>query len=299
MQLAPLEIQDIIRKRRSLRRELAAREGLQPLRVAVLGGSTTNELVDLWELHLLDAGFAPVFHQTEYGQFYEEAVHNTAALAAFAPDLVYIHTSYRNVQTKPSFAANEDELAAAVAAELARYQQMWGALETLGCQILQNNFETPAYALFGNLDAAIAGGATRYFHALNEAFARSAAANPRLSLQDVHSLSAHVGLANWFDPDRWFSYKLLLTVDAHVALARSLTAMVLALYGRSRKVLVLDLDNTLWGGVIGDDGARPGIVHGPGQLRSAEAYLARATNTCRELARARRDPGRLLQERRS
>ncbi len=52
----------------------------------------------------------------------------------------------------------------------------------------------------------------------------------------------------------YFSYKILTTTEANVAIARSLTALVRAVYGKSRKVLVLDLDNTLWGGVIGDDG---------------------------------------------
>ena len=287
MQLASLDIQDLIRKRRSLRRELSAREGLQPLRIAVLGGSTTHELVDLWELHLLEAGFAPVFHQSEYGQFYEEAVHNTAALASFAPDLVYVHTSYRNAQTKPALTATDEELAAQVAMELARYRQVWMALETLNCQIIQNNFETPPYALLGNLDAVVAGGTTRYFHALNEAFAREAASNPRLLLQDIHSLSAHIGLAHWFDPDRWFSYKLLLTVDAHVELARSLTAIVVALYGRARKVLVLDLDNTLWGGVIGDDGADRIVI-------GRETPLAEAFTAFQEYCLALRQRGVLL-----
>jgi FkbH-like protein len=246
----------MIRKRRSLRRELSARKGLQPIRIAVLGGSTTNELVDLLELHLLEAGFQSVFFQSEYGQFYEQAMHGTAELQAFAPDLVYVHTSWRNVLATPSLAASEEDLAHAVETETGRYRQIWTSIQSaLGCQIIQNNFELPPVALLGNLDAVSPGGHTRFYLALNAAFAREAAANHRLTLQDIHALSAQMGLVHWFDSERWFSYKLLLTVEAHVALARSLTSLVRALYGRSRKVLVLDLDNTLWGGVIGDDGA--------------------------------------------
>ncbi len=255
MTLDSFSIQDLVRKRRSLRRELAAQPGLTPLRIAVLGGSTTNELVDLLELYLLDAGFAPVFHQSEYGQFYEEAVHHTAALQAFSPDLVYVHISYRNVLTAPPISASEEQLKATVDAELERYRQIWFSLESaLGCQIIQNNFELPPYTLMGNLDAVVPGGTTRFYLELNAVFTREATLNPRLTLQDVLSLSAELGLRQWFDSERWFSYKLLLTVEAHAALARSLTSIVRAIYGRSRKVLVLDLDNTIWGGVIGDDG---------------------------------------------
>lgn len=255
MTLGSLSIQDLVRSRRRLKRELSTQENLRPIRIAVLGGSTTNEFVDLLEIHLLDAGFAAVFRQSEYGHFYEEAVHNVAELKAFAPDIVYLHTSCRNVLATPSIAATEDELAVVVEEEVGRYRQIWSSLQSeLTCQIIQNNFELPQHNLLGNLDAVVAGGSVRYYLALNAAFAEEAARNPRLVLQDVLSLSAQLGLVNWFDPPRWFSYKLLLTVEAHVLLARSLTSLVCATFGLSRKVLVLDLDNTIWGGVIGDDG---------------------------------------------
>jgi len=268
-----LSVQDLMRKRRTLRRELGAQTGLTPIRIAVLGGSTTNELVDMWELHLLGAGFQPTFHQSEYGQFYEEAVHNTAVLQAFKPDLVYIHTSFRNVQESPAVSATEEDLASRVEAQLVRYKQIWQSLHnSLSCQIIQNNFELPPFTLLGNLDSVLPGGLTRFYLALNHAFRREVSAHSWLTLQDVHTLSAQMGLAQWFDSDRWFSYKLLLTVEAHVSLARSLTSIIKAIYGRSSKVLVLDLDNTIWGGVIGDDGVDK--IHIGRETALAEAFTA-------------------------
>ena len=120
--------------------------------------------------------------------------------------------------------------------------------------MVQNNFEFPQHAILGNLDASLPGGATRFVSELNREFARAAAARPKLLLQDACSLSARLGLAQWFDAERWYSYKIHTTPEGSNALALSLASLVRALYGRTRKVLVLDLDNTLWGGVIGDDG---------------------------------------------
>ncbi len=255
MDLDCLPLQDLLRKRRALVRQLGASDLLQPIRIAVLGGSTTNEVVDLLELYLLASGFKPTFHQCEYGQYYEEAVHNTAVLQSFAPDIVYIHISWKNVLVTLMLSATEEDLNSAVAAEVSRYREMWSSLDAaVGCQIIQNNFELPPYPMLGNLDAVLPGSSIQISLALNSAFAREAALRPRLVLQDVNILSAQLGLAQWFDWDRWFSYKVLLTPEAHVLVARSLVSIVKALYGRSRKVLVLDLDNTLWGGVIGDDG---------------------------------------------
>lgn len=255
LNLATCSIDDILMQRRSLRRTLASAEGLREVRFAVLGGSTTDEIVNLLELLLLSSGFRPIFHQSEYGRFYEDAVLDPQALIDFKPDIVYIHTSYRNIQNPPPISCAEKDLPCYVAAEFDRYRQIWNAIEAnLSCQVIQNNFEAPPYALLGNMDASSPSGLSRFVIQLNAAFAAEAATRPRLLLQDVNGISARFGLRHWFDWDRYFSYKLLLTPEANLELARSLSALANALYGKSRKVLVLDLDNTLWGGVIGDDG---------------------------------------------
>jgi len=119
--------------------------------------------------------------------------------------------------------ATEEDLNSAVAAEVSRYREMWSSLDAaVGCQIIQNNFELPPYPMLGNLDAVLPGSSIQISLALNSAFAREAVLRPRLVLQDVNILSAQLGLAQWFDWDRWFSYKVLLTPEAHVLVARSL-----------------------------------------------------------------------------
>ena len=127
-------------RRNSLRRQLLATEGLRDLRIAVLGGSTMDHVVNVLELLLLANGFRPTFHKGEYGRFYEEAVHETHELAAFKPDLVYLHTSCRNIINLPPVTCTEAELPTYVEAELNRYREIWDSLEqNLGCQVIQNN----------------------------------------------------------------------------------------------------------------------------------------------------------------
>ncbi len=275
-------------KRKGLRRRLAEQTGLQKLRIAVLGGSTTNELVDLLEIGLLSSGFRPSFYQCEYGRFYEEAVHDPQALIDFRPDLVYVHTSCRNIQGYPPLQCSDQELQSYVDAEAERYKRIWNALEqNVGCQMIQNNFELPPQAILGNLDTVANGGRSNFVLRLNLAFATAANANKKLLLQDVHGISARMGLDRWFAWERWFSYKILNSPEASLAMARSLTSMVRALYGRSRKVLVLDLDNTLWGGVIGDDGADKILI-------GRETPLAEAFTAFQEYCLSLRNRGVLL-----
>ncbi len=288
MNLSQLSTDELILRRRSLRRQLLAGEHLREIRIAVLGGSTTNELVDFWELLLLGEGFRPVFHQTEYGRYYTDAVLAPEELIAFKPDLVYVHTTVRNIERFPSLQTTEEDLSGEVAREVRRFEQIWDSLEAnVGCQVIQNNFELPLWAPLGNFDAIHPGGHSRFVTELNRAIALQAAKRPRLLVQDLQGLSARLGLSHWFDHDRWFSYKIAQTVEANLAIAESLTSVVRALYGRSRKVLVLDLDNTLWGGVIGDDGVDK-IKIGK-ETPVAEAYTA-----FQEYCLAQRERGVLL-----
>jgi len=273
LNLRAVPLDELLLRRRALRRQLVARTELRDIRIAVLGGTTTNELVDLLEIFLLDGGFRPVFYQSEYGRFYEDAVLEPEVIAEFKPDIVYIHTCVVNIQRLLPVSCKEADFTFAVQAEMNRYRAIWTSLnESVKCQIIQNNFELPFNAILGNLDPVSPGGISRFVNELNREFAIEAAANPRLTLQDLASISARIGLNQWFDPERWFSYKIANTVQGSVAIASSLAALIGAMYGRSRKVLVLDLDNTLWGGVIGDDG--PDKILLGRETPISEAYTA-------------------------
>jgi FkbH-like protein len=273
MNLQTFSLDELLLKRRALRRQLSALEGLKEIRVAVLGGTTTNELVDLLEVLLLNSGFRPVFYQSDYGRYYEDAVLEPETISEFKPDVVYVHTCSLNIQSFPPVSCAEEDLQAFVNAEMHRFRAIWASLEAnVGCQIIQNNFELPSSQILGNLDAVSPGGISRFIVELNRSIAAEAAANPKLLMQDLNAISARIGMNQWFDPKRWFSYKLANTVEGTFAIATSLNSIVGAMYGRSRKVLVLDLDNTLWGGVIGDDGADK-IVIGR-ETPVAEAYTA-------------------------
>jgi FkbH-like protein len=261
--------------RKRLRRQLLDGQSEQrELRIAVLGGVTTNEVVDLLELLLLDGGFRPVFYQSDYNRYFEDAVLDSGRLADFHPEIVYIHTHWINVRNnKFGAAASAAELQDAVSAELARYQEIWNSLhKTVGCNILQNNFETPPIGLLGNSECVSQSGRTRFIWELNLAFSSAASKDRKLFIQDLNSLAATMGHAQWYDWTRWYSYKIPITPEASWAIARSMAAIIAAIFGKSKKCLVLDLDNTLWGGVIGDVGP-DGIEIGK-ETPMAEAYTA-------------------------
>jgi FkbH-like protein len=247
-------VEHLLQKYKQIRRELTPQAQV-PVRIAVLGGVTTNEVVNLLELLLMAEGFQPVFYQSEYNKYYEDAVLEPEKIGDFQADIVYVHTHWINIEQFPSPACTETNFQERLQTEVERFRRIWQSLhEAVGCQIIQNNFEHPPLPVLGSLDSVSFGGQTRFVYELNLQFARAAQANRKLLIQDLNALAAGIGHTQWHDWGRWYSYKMLTTPEASLLIARSLAAMIGAMLGRAKKCLVLDLDNTLWGGVIGDDG---------------------------------------------
>jgi FkbH-like protein len=262
----------LLRKQKGLRRDLQNRPNLLPIRIAFLCGSTVNEVAALLELLLLDQGIQPVFYFSDYNKYFEEAVLDAARLAEFKPDIIFVYTSSANIQGWPPLDTSEADLNAHVVAESIRFAAIWNGLQSLGAVVVQNNFELPIQRLLGNYDAVSPVGRVRFINLLNTEFAREAAARTNLLIHDLNVVAASIGLKAFHDADRWFSYKMLTTPEGSLEIAKSAAAMVLAIYGRTRKCLILDLDNTLWGGVIGDDG--PDQIKIGRETAEAEAFTA-------------------------
>ena len=120
---------------------------------------------------------------------------------------------------------------------------------------IQNNFELPLYRLLGNRDAYDVHGVTYYINRLNAMFAEYAAKHKNIYLCDVQYISADYGIQKWSDPFYWHMYKYAVAVPAIPYLAQNVANIIKSIFGRNKKGFVLDLDNTLWGGIVGDDGA--------------------------------------------
>ena len=107
----PFDAGRILANRRKIRKELlSGSESFAEKRIAVLGGSTTSGIVQALELFLLNQGIRPSFYESEYGKYYEDACFGSEALDAFRPDIIYIHTTSRNVTAYPALTDTEEEI---------------------------------------------------------------------------------------------------------------------------------------------------------------------------------------------
>ena len=176
-------------------------------------------------------------------------------LEAFAPDLIYIHTSCRNIARWPALSDAPGAVDALLEEEMEKFSAMWDRLaEVYRCPVLQNNFDYPAWRLLGNRDASDIHGRVNFVTRLNLKFAGYAQSHRSFYLNDLNYLSASYGLERWSDSAAWHMYKYACAPAAIPALAFSVASMIKSLFGKNKKAFALDLDNTLWGGVVGDDG---------------------------------------------
>ena len=252
----PLDTETLLRKKRKLRRELLARNP-HPLhkKIAILGGSTTNEVADQLGLFLLQYGIEAEFYQSEYAQYWQDAMFGTPELDDFHPDVIYIHTNWRNLTALPTTADSEAAIDAMLDEQYAHFETMWQALEQkFACPVIQNNFDRPNFRLMGNRDIWDPHGRSNFISRLNQKFYAYAASHEHFYINDIDYLSADYGLTAWGDAFFWHMYKYAICLDAIPSLANSVANIIKSLYGRNKKALVLDLDNTLWGGIVGDDG---------------------------------------------
>lgn len=249
-------------------------------KIAVLGGSTTKYIVQVMELFLLDQGIRPVFYESEYNQYYQDAMFPNKELERFEPDIIYIHTTNRNITRYPAIIDDGKAVDEILDAEYTKFSAMWDRLSSIyHCPIIQNNFEMPMYRLLGNKDVSDIHGAGNFIARLNLRFYKYAQEHKDFYICDINYISADYGLKKWSDPFFWHMYKYAVNVDAIPYLSFNVSNIIKSIYGKNKKGMVLDLDNTLWGGVIGDDGA-DGIELGPeasgGQVYSEFQHYIKA-----------------------
>ena len=268
----PFDARQILSKKKKLKRELlTSGTNSTGIKVAVLGGSTTNDIIQILELFLLNYSLKPTFYESEYNQYYQDAVFDNPELAAFHPDIVYLHTSNRNITKYPEIGDSAETVDMLLDNEVEKFMKIWSSLtEKYRCPIIQNNFELPYYRLMGNREAYDIHGKVNFVSRLNERFYDYARTHDNFYICDINYISADYGLKGWSDPFYWHMYKYALAVPAIPYLSFNIANIIKSLYGKNKKGFVLDLDNTLWGGVIGDDGPE-NIVIGP-EESEGQAY---------------------------
>ncbi len=245
---------------------LAENQAARPLpviRLALLGSSTLTHLLPGIRLGGLRRGFLLDVYTGPYGLYRQELADPTSGLHQFRPEIVcFAFDAAHLVSTE---ASSIDET-------MANLQYCWKtAGDALHCSVIQQTALPRFPTLMGNNEDRLATSQASLVTRLNAAM-RERARESHVALLSLDTWAAESGIVSWFEPSLWYSAKQEVHPQASVLYGDQLGRLIAALRGRSAKCLVLDLDNTLWGGVIGDEGV-DGIVLGQGSP-TGEAFVA-------------------------
>jgi FkbH-like protein len=235
-------------------------------RVAIAGSYTTSQLGALLRLACLRRGVHLQVYEAAFDAYTQEILDPYSPLYRFEPDYVLI-APHDGAVRFPALAQDEEVV---LEREVGRWRSLWEAVQTHSrARVIQHNIVTRPETAWGHVSLRIPGSRDEMMRALNSRLA--AVAGDGVLMVDCDRVAGAFGKSRWFDDRYWHLAKQAVALDALPELARHTAAVLAAAEGLSSKCVVVDLDNTLWGGVIAEDGLG-GIQLGDGPR--GEAYVA-------------------------
>jgi FkbH-like protein len=231
---------------------------LVPARVALLGSFTLDPIVPILKARALSCR---VLAQTYIGPFnvwQQEVLSEQSGLRRFNPDVIFL--ALRPEDLAPDLVygflgLSETDINAQVAQATEALESFLAALRQWSkAKVVVHSLPAPVYPALGILDHELPGGQSAAFREWNRAWLEVARRTPGACVMDCDRLVREIGWSRWYDARFWAVARLPLSSAALERIAEEYAKYLQAFFGVARKVLVLDLDNTLWGGIIGEDG---------------------------------------------
>ncbi|MFH1058816.1 MAG: HAD-IIIC family phosphatase [Pseudomonadota bacterium] len=242
---------------------------LRSLKLGIISNSTTKLLNPCLYATGLRYGYDVRLTVGQYGQMVQEAINPDSAFQRSAADIVLLALDHRGIPgLMEHYSHDENE---SIISAMDHMHSIRDGLHGIQCKIIMQSVPTPPDNLFGNREEQILGSQRRRIKLFNQKLAEYAQAMGDLWL-DLANLAEAIGTDSWFEDKLWHIAKLSFAQEIVPLYSDYVFRLIAMSQGRVRKCLVLDLDNTLWNGVIGDDGLE-GIVLGQGSA-IGEAHLS-------------------------
>lgn len=233
--------------------------GGSEIRIALLGNATLDQLASYVSVECRRAGFRPVVYQAPFDQYTQQMLDPTSGLYAFAPDVIIlaVHASrlFPNIHHDPLALSDVDREAEIEAGLASMNRLLQACTQRTQALILVHNMVAPHHPAVGILDWRQQPGQAELFAEINRRLATLVRTTYRgVYVLDEDRIQSSVGKAHATDARQWLTARLPWTESVLLGLAREYMRFFKPYRARARKCVVLDLDNTLWGGVVGEDG---------------------------------------------
>jgi FkbH-like protein len=251
-------------------RARAASPALTTFRLGLVSTASTDFLKPFLIASGLRHGLSVEVIAADFGQLMQEALDPESQINRAKPHAVLLAVDYRGLPLRRADASDWPPFAPDVALEQLTLVRD-GFRRNCGATCLVQTLPTAPGLLFGSLDAATAGTLRATIAAINAHLVRDVPERGDVLL-DIDWLAQSIGLEQWYDDRHWYLARMPCSQRALPLYADFVARSLAAIRGKARKCLILDLDNTLWGGVIGDDGLE-GIALNQGDAQG-EAFRA-------------------------
>lgn len=240
-------------------------------KIAVLGSYSIQFFVMVLRYMLSEEGITADIYEGDYHGINLAVFDDYSEFYAFDPDAVILLPYHEDVSMTPELFEAKENIRQKVQDTLRLYENMWYRItDKLNCHILHANFVIPVLRSMGELEANYMFSYTHFLKSLN--LELEVIHPPNVTIIDLDYLASNIGKYHWFDYSAYYLNKAGFCLEYIKFVVQAFVNPVKALLGRIRKCLVLDLDNTLWGGMVGESGY-DGIMLDPNHAEG-ESYLA-------------------------
>jgi len=223
------------------------------LKIAVLGTNSIQYICKIMRLFLAAKyNIHADIYEGRYDGIASDVLDESSQLYSFSPDVVVVIPEIDDIKDIPALMSDSSQIQDVLNRSIGYYKTLWDRLASMNPHIFQANFVIPPVSQLGNLEANCAFSKNSFLHRLNLELAEQK--TNRVTFLDFDSLAANVGKLRWFDYPSYFLYKQGFCLDFLGNVGALICSQIAALVGFTRKCLVLDLDNTIWGGIVGDNG---------------------------------------------
>lgn len=240
-------------------------------KVAVLGSCSIQYFVQALKVLMYQNGIHANIYEGQYDGIKLDVWNNDSEFYNFHPDIAVMLTDYRDIKEFPGLFEDEEQVRDCVEHIASENKQIWEAVHQRlpDCQIIMSNYVIPPERMLGNLECNYLFSEQSIYRQVNEWLVKIHP--PYVLLADMEYLASMYGKLDWFDTSAYMLNKIPFALK-YVGYAADLFAkLIAACRGVIRKCIVLDLDNTLWGGIVSEEGTN-GIKVSPGDA-VGESFL--------------------------
>jgi FkbH-like protein len=229
-----------------------------PFRVFILRSYSAEMIEPVLKLSLIHEGYHPEFFWGDYNQYAQEILDETSSLYANKPDLIllliriedlmpdliwkYVEKNYREWKKKIDHTID-------------LLTQLFTTLShKTSAQIIIQNMSLPGIPYWGIYDAQDENSQSDLLQYFNKGIRKKISIFPTIYIWDYHNFIMRKGYETIFEPKLMFFSSNPFKQSAYIEIAYDLGRYIFSALGKNKKCIVLDLDNTLWGGVVGEDG---------------------------------------------